>query len=58
MDCTSGSSSWFAPGSSAFDNVDRGIVSNFTFLNNDWPELFETAREAEENVASTPLSPQ
>ena len=31
-------------------------MSNFTFLNNDWPELFETAREAEENVASTPLS--
>jgi hypothetical protein len=31
-------------------------VSNFTFLNNDWPELYETAREAEQNVASTPLS--
>lgn len=31
-------------------------MSNFTFLNNDWPELYETAREAEQNVASTPLS--
>jgi hypothetical protein len=26
------------------------------FLNNDWPELYETAREAEQNVTSTPLS--
>ena len=31
-------------------------MSNFTFLNTDWPELYETAREAEQNVASTPLS--
>jgi hypothetical protein len=58
MDCTSGSNSWFAPGSSAYDNVDGGIVSNFTFMNNNWPELFETAREAEQNVASTSLSSQ
>ena len=40
MDCTSGSSSWFAPGSSAYDNVDGFIVSNFTFLNNDWPDSY------------------
>jgi hypothetical protein len=31
-------------------------VSNFTFLKTDWPELYETAREAEQNVASTPGS--
>jgi type I restriction enzyme R subunit len=31
-------------------------MSNFTFLKTDWPELYETAREAEQNVASTPLS--
>ncbi|RQW86157.1 MAG: hypothetical protein EHM79_10300 [Geobacter sp.] len=31
-------------------------MSNFTFLNKDWPELYETAREAEQNVASAPLS--
>ena len=30
-------------------------MSNFTFLNNDdWPELFETACEAEQNVNSAP----
>ena len=29
-------------------------MSNFTFLKTDWPELYETAREAEQNVASTP----
>jgi hypothetical protein len=34
--------------------VDGGIVSNFTFLNADWPELFDTAREAEQNVNSAP----
>ena len=31
-------------------------MSNFTFLKTDWLELYETAREAEQNVASTPLS--
>jgi hypothetical protein len=31
-------------------------MSNFTFLKTDWPELYETAREAEQNVALTPLS--
>lgn len=31
-------------------------MSNFTFLTPNWPDLFETAREAEQNVASTPLS--
>lgn len=31
-------------------------MSNFIFLKTDWPELYETAREAEQNVASTPLS--
>jgi hypothetical protein len=31
-------------------------MSNFTFLKTDWPELYETAREAEQNVASTPGS--
>ena len=31
-------------------------MSNVTFLKTDWPELYETAREAEQNVASTPLS--
>jgi type I restriction enzyme R subunit len=31
-------------------------MSNFTFLSTDWPELYETAREAEQNVALTPLS--
>jgi len=31
-------------------------MSNFTFLQTDWPELYETACEAEQNVASTPLS--
>lgn len=29
-------------------------MSNFTFLITDWPELFETAREAEQNVNSAP----
>jgi hypothetical protein len=29
-------------------------VSNFTFLQQDWPELYETAREAEQNVNSAP----
>lgn len=29
-------------------------MSNFTFLNTDWPELFETACEAEQNVNSAP----
>jgi type I restriction enzyme R subunit len=27
---------------------------NFTFLKTDWPELYETAREAEQNVNSAP----
>jgi len=31
-------------------------MSSFTFLKTDWPELYETAREAEQNVASAPLS--
>ena len=31
-------------------------MSNFTFLNNEWPELFETACEAEQNVNSAPLT--
>jgi type I restriction enzyme R subunit len=31
-------------------------MSNFTFIQTDWPELYETAREAEQKVASTPLS--
>ena len=31
-------------------------MSNFTFLQTDWPELYETACESEQNVASTPLS--
>jgi hypothetical protein len=31
-------------------------MSNFTFLSTDWHDLYETAREAEQNVASTPLS--
>ena len=31
-------------------------MSNFIFLKTDWPDLYETAREAEQNVASTPLS--
>jgi len=31
-----------------------GIESNFTFLQSDWPELCETAREAEQNVNSAP----
>jgi type I restriction enzyme R subunit len=29
-------------------------MSNFTFLKIDWPELYETAREAEQNVNSAP----
>jgi type I restriction enzyme, R subunit len=29
-------------------------VSNFTFLKSDWPDLYETAREAEQNVNSAP----
>jgi len=29
-------------------------MSNFTFLNNDWPDLYATAREAEQNVNSAP----
>ncbi len=29
-------------------------MSNFTFLQSDWPDLYETAREAEQNVNSTP----
>ena len=29
-------------------------MSNFNFLKNDWPELYETAREAEQNVNSAP----
>jgi type I restriction enzyme R subunit len=29
-------------------------MSNFTFLNTYWPDLFETAREAEQNVNSAP----
>lgn len=29
-------------------------MSNFTFLNNDWPDLYETSREAEQNVNSAP----
>jgi hypothetical protein len=31
-------------------------MSNFTFLQQGWPELYETAREAEQNLASTSLS--
>jgi len=31
-------------------------MSNFTFLTPNWPDLYATAREAEQNVASTPLS--
>ncbi len=27
-------------------------MSNFTFLKMDWPDLYATAREAEENVNS------
>lgn len=30
-------------------------MSNFSFLITDWPALYTTAREAEHNVASTPL---
>jgi type I restriction enzyme, R subunit len=29
-------------------------MSNFTFLKTDWPELYETAREAEQNVNGAP----
>lgn len=29
-------------------------MSNFIFLKTDWPELYETAREAEQNVNSAP----
>jgi type I restriction enzyme, R subunit len=29
-------------------------MSNFSFLNNDWPELYETARVAEQSVNSAP----
>ena len=29
-------------------------MSNFTFLKTDWPELYATAREAEQNVNSAP----
>jgi type I restriction enzyme R subunit len=29
-------------------------MSNFTFLKTDWSELYETAREAEQNVNSAP----
>ena len=29
-------------------------MSNFTFLKTDWAELYETAREAEQNVNSAP----
>ena len=29
-------------------------MSNFTFLKTDWPDLYETAREAEQNVNSAP----
>jgi type I restriction enzyme R subunit len=29
-------------------------MSNFTFLTTNWPELYETAREAEQNVNSAP----
>jgi type I restriction enzyme R subunit len=29
-------------------------MSNFTFLKINWPELFETARKAEQNVNSAP----
>jgi hypothetical protein len=31
-------------------------MSNFTFLKSDWLDLYETARDAEQNLASTPLS--
>ncbi len=31
-------------------------MSNFTFLTTNWPDLCATAREAEQNVASTPGS--
>ena len=29
-------------------------MSNFTFLQSNWPDLYETAREAEQNVNSAP----
>lgn len=29
-------------------------MSNFTFLQQDWPELYKTSREAEQNVNSAP----
>jgi type I restriction enzyme R subunit len=29
-------------------------MSNFTFLSTDWPDLYDTAREAEQNVNSAP----
>jgi type I restriction enzyme R subunit len=29
-------------------------MSNFTFLDTDWPDLYETAREAEQNVNAAP----
>jgi type I restriction enzyme R subunit len=29
-------------------------MSNFNFLSTDWPELYETARDAEQNVNSAP----
>ena len=29
-------------------------MSNFSFLNTNWPELYATAREAEQNVNSAP----
>ncbi len=29
-------------------------MSNFTFLKTDWPDLYETASEAEQNVNSAP----
>jgi len=29
-------------------------MSNFAYLKSNWPDLFETAREAEQNVNSAP----
>ena len=53
--CTGGSNSWFARSFSLYDNVNRGMVSSFTFLRTSRPELYETAREAELKVNIAPL---
>ena len=31
-------------------------MSNFAFLNTNWPDLYATAFEAEHNLASAPLT--